>query len=225
MHNSELSLHLNCAIDSPCFFTHGLQSVYIYIYVYMCLIINIFPTNKRSFRGPEGVGGQDLGRQAKICVRELASVASRCLQRASRDLPITTGRTIDIRRPHWIGASEYPCTSHILYPTSHTHILTISFSHILYLISRGDCRPHHQIRLNPTLSSYAILYLLTILIILTSYTILYLLTYFGIYTICLFAHKSLFGAIWSYLELSGAIWSYMVVSAAIWWYLQLSGAI
>ena len=25
MHNSELKSHLNCALDNPCFFTHGVQ--------------------------------------------------------------------------------------------------------------------------------------------------------------------------------------------------------
>ena len=42
-----------------------------------------------------------------------------------------------IRRPHWIVALEYPCNSHISYLISHSHILTISYSDILYLIFGG----------------------------------------------------------------------------------------
>ena len=55
------------------------------------------PPNKRSFRDPGGFGrGLDLRCQVKICAREPASVVSRCLKGASRGLPLTAGRTIDI---------------------------------------------------------------------------------------------------------------------------------
>ena len=47
----------------------------------------------------------DLGGRARICARELASVASRCLQGGSYGLPLTTGRTTDVvpmfRIRHW----------------------------------------------------------------------------------------------------------------------------
>ena len=42
--------------------------------------------NKRIFRGPGVVGGQDLRRQAKTCARKLASVASRGSLVASRQI-------------------------------------------------------------------------------------------------------------------------------------------
>ena len=52
-----------------------------YIYYLLVVFVSCSP-NKRSFRGPGGVGRrQDLGCQAKIIARELASVASRFLQR------------------------------------------------------------------------------------------------------------------------------------------------
>ena len=49
------------------------------------LVFNIFCSpNKRSFRGPGGVGrGLDLGSQAQKCARDVASVASRGLQEPS----------------------------------------------------------------------------------------------------------------------------------------------
>ena len=54
-----------------------------------------FPPNKRSYKGPGGFGrGLDSRCRAKICARELAPFASRCLQGASHGLPLMTGRTI-----------------------------------------------------------------------------------------------------------------------------------
>ena len=89
---------------------------------------------------------------------------------------------------------------HFSYLISHIHILTISYSHILYW---GDFYPHHQSWLNPALSSFChtyftyYTYLLTYLLYLLTST---LLTY-GTYIICSFAHSN------AYLVLSGAIWS------------------
>ena len=41
------------------------------------------------------------------------------------------------RRPPQLGILESSCVSHISYLISHNDILTISYSHILYLIARG----------------------------------------------------------------------------------------
>ena len=46
MHNSELRLYLNCALDNPSIFTHGAQNIHllanIYLYIYLFLFDNIF---------------------------------------------------------------------------------------------------------------------------------------------------------------------------------------
>ena len=58
--------------------------IYIYVYIYLDIFffcIYIYSPNKRSFRDPGGVARElDLGGQAQICARELASVACRGLQ-------------------------------------------------------------------------------------------------------------------------------------------------
>ena len=51
-----------------------------FIYIYIC----VYSPNKRSFRGSSGVEGLDLCYRAQICVRKLASVASRGSPVASR---------------------------------------------------------------------------------------------------------------------------------------------
>ena len=43
-----------------------------------------------------------------------------------------------IRRPHRIGVIVSSYALHIPYPYSHTHNLTISYAHILYLIAREE---------------------------------------------------------------------------------------
>ena len=77
-----------------------------YIFLQLCS-----PPNKRSFMSPGGFGrGLALRCWAKICARELASVASRCLLGASRCLPLTTGRTVDVAPKfqirHWDQSSN-----------------------------------------------------------------------------------------------------------------------
>ena len=108
--------------------------------------------------------------------------------------------------------------SHISYWHSHNLLLSYLVSHIWGGVWGGDCRPHHQLVLNPALSSYAILTILTLLY----YT-------YGIYTTCSRAHTNAYlklsGAVWSCLELSRAIWSYLELSGAIWSYLKSYGAI
>ena len=76
----------------------------------------ILSPDKRSFRGPGGVGrGLNSLSRDKICARELASVASRCLLGlpvGSHGLPLTTGRTIYIipkfQVRHWDQVSNVP---------------------------------------------------------------------------------------------------------------------
>ena len=41
----ELRLHLNCALDSPCVFTHGVHNIYFqnYIsYIYICIYVYMY---------------------------------------------------------------------------------------------------------------------------------------------------------------------------------------
>ena len=47
MHNSELRLHLNCAFDNLCLFTHGVQNTYaviivFYKYMFTCIYIYVY---------------------------------------------------------------------------------------------------------------------------------------------------------------------------------------
>ena len=73
-----LKFYMFCCFDSflTCMFSLAFTSFYV---------------SKRSFRGPGGVGrGLDLGSRAKICVRELASVAFSGAPVASRGPPVTS---------------------------------------------------------------------------------------------------------------------------------------
>ena len=90
---------------------------------------------------------------------------------------------------------------------SHSQNLTISYSHILYLIAdRGRLRAGRLLSPPPG-SSKAVLMLLMAYL----FTILTILTC-EIHIICSFAHTNAYmelsKAIWSYLELSGATRSY-----------------
>ena len=78
-----------------------------------------YSSNKRSFRGTGGFRrGLNLGCWAKLCARELAYVASRCLQNASRGL---LGLTIDIvikfQIEHWEQNSNVFTTSNHTFQT------------------------------------------------------------------------------------------------------------
>ena len=58
-----------------CIVLRGGQSCSVFKYTLICVFYSL---SNRNFRGPGGVGGGlDLGSRAKICARELASVAFR----------------------------------------------------------------------------------------------------------------------------------------------------
>ena len=124
--------------------------------------------------------------QMRSCFKFLGKMAASTKQ--SIFATWATSATTKIRRPPMLGALEFSCvsllisqisyfiwyspptsldrhvrillhfSSDIAYLISHTHMLTITFSHILYLIAggvgwEGDCCVHNQIVLNRAFSS------------------------------------------------------------------------
>ena len=85
-----------------------------------------------------------------------------------------TPRNLQKRQPHQIGVLEYLCRAHISYLISHTHYLTMAYSHILYLIA-GVSRALSFMPFS-----------------------LYL---WDVYRMLVCTHECLSGVIWSYLQL------------------------
>ena len=124
--------------------------------------------------------------------------------------------------------SKFSCVSHI--SKSHTHILSNSYSHILYLIAGGefeggDFYPHRPIRLKSCISSWChtnFYYTCFLTIVTTLYFTTYL---WDSYHMSNCTHICMSGAVWRYLDLSELFWSYLKLYGATWSYMELSGAI